>query len=111
MICEKPGLKPKPGPAKPQFGLRAGLRIFASLSPLKPGPSLGFGPSPSPHITRPTAANDGQRRPTQVNAGQHRSTQAHSSQQRLMQAHNSQRRPTKPTKANTGLAASTQANF
>src|ERR1700678_2947132 len=50
------------------------------------------------------------RRPTTANAGQRRSTQAHSSQRRPMQAHDSQRRPTKPTKDNTGLVASAQAN-
>ena len=42
--------------AEPSLRARARAQRFESLSRRKPGPSRGFEPKPSPHITRPTEA-------------------------------------------------------
>ena len=47
-LCDRPQLRPKPGPAKPNFRLLARLVILQSPSRLKPGQSRGFQAKPEP---------------------------------------------------------------
>jgi len=45
-LGKKPGLRPKPGRAKPEPPSMARLKVLESLSPQKPGQSWGFQAKP-----------------------------------------------------------------